>query len=271
MPVGPERVITLTTDFGLAGHYVAEMKGAILSITTAPRLVDISHDIPPHDVRGAAWVLGRSFDAFPHGSIHVGVVDPGVGTTRRPILAVTSHHFFVGPDNGIFTFAFDAAPPSRVVAIAEGRRVRGPFSATFHGRDIFAPVAAHLALGARPEEFGDPVDAPVRLDIPEPVEVPGGGLRVPVVHIDHFGNVILNLTRGRSEERFGPVAGAGLRARTDSADIDLMVTTYADGAGRGAVLLFNSSGYLEIGADRRRADHLLGLELGDSVIVTAAP
>ena len=259
-------IITLTTDFGTTDHYVGALKGSILSVTTDPILVDITHEIPPHDVRAAAWVLARAVPAFPRRTIHICVTDPTVGTARKPLLIVTDDHYLIGPDNGIFSFVLETSPPSSIVHLTAPHYMKEPVSATFHARDIFGPVAAHLTRGVDPLNFGETLDTCVRLDLPRPSLTPQRSVRASVVHVDRFGNVILNVTRKGLEALMGPGAG-GFAAVAGATRIETMVATYGDAPAAAPVLLYNSSGFLEIAASRARASEMLGLSTGDIVDV----
>jgi S-adenosylmethionine hydrolase len=267
MPERPRPIITLTTDFGTTDHYVSAVKGAILSVTTDAILVDITHDIPPHDVMTAAWVLARAIPSFPRRTIHVAVTDPTVGTARKPILIVTDDHLLIGPDNGIFSFVLEASPPSRIVALTAPHYLKEPVSATFHARDIFGPVAAHLSRGVEPVNFGEPLEACVRLELPRPTLTPQRTVRASVIHVDRFGNLILNVTRQGLEALMGADRARALAVVAGAARIETMVATYAEAAAGAPALLYNSSGFLEIAAHRARASEALGLGAGAVVDV----
>ena len=189
-----ERIITLMTDFGTKDGYVGAMKGVILGINPRCTLVDITHEIPPQGVFEGAFVLGNAYRSFPRGSIHLAVVDPGVGTGREALVVETEGYVFVGPDNGIFTWVYRNERVRRVVGIRNSDFFRKPVSQTFHGRDIFAPVAAHLSLGRDPREFGVRVDTWSEIEIPEP-RATDNGFTGEVIHIDRFGNLVTNLSR----------------------------------------------------------------------------
>ncbi len=184
-------IVTLTTDFGTRDSYVAEMKGVILSLAGSAHLVDVSHDVTAHDVVEGALTLESAAPAFPRGTVHVAVVDPGVGTARRGIVVAARGHLFVGPDNGLFT-PFLGGEDWRAFELRERRYQAAVVSRTFHGRDIFAPAAARLALGLAPESFGPVVDDPVRLLWPEVLEGPRRIAGV-VLHVDRFGNLITSI------------------------------------------------------------------------------
>ena len=257
-------IVTLTTDFGTADHYVAAMKGVILSLAPGAVLVDISHDVAPHDVMEAGWLLRQACFWFPAGTVHVAVTDPGVGTARRPLLAAAGGHWFVGPDNGIFSWVFAARPPREVRELAVPRRA---VSATFHGRDIFAPAAARLAAGARPATLGARIRDWRRVEIPRPERARAGAARARVIHVDRFGNVILGFTRSDARALTSRSAAARLGVAAGRRRVTRFVTTYAEIPSGGVAMLFGSSDFLELAANQARADRLLGLALGDQVRV----
>jgi S-adenosylmethionine hydrolase len=256
-------IITLTTDFGVTDGYVGAMKGVILNLAPNVTLVDISHAVNPHDVRHGARILATSAPEFPDGTIHVAVVDPGVGSSRRGLALRTTTAFFVGPDNGLFS-PFLA---SKVTCVELTNRAthRRHVSHTFHGRDVFAPVAAHLANGLPINELGPPLVDPVLLIESEPVRTDGGWLVAEVVHVDRFGNLVTNL---------GPL----LWERLEPADIRVVVgelrvpfvQTYADVAAGEVLALIGSSGYLEIAVRNGRAADFLGVGIGTAVQVWGA-
>src|SRR6266849_5174353 len=192
-------IITLVTDFGSQDFFVGAMKGVILSINPQAIIVDITHEIPAQDIEAAAFNLLATYKDFPAATIHVAVVDPGVGSTRRPILIECGAQFFVGPDNGIFSWICERDETIRAIHLTNEKFFRHPVSATFHGRDIFAPVAAALASGVAVKDFGDEASDYVRLDSLLPEVASDGSIDGRVIHIDRFGNCITNLTR----ENFG--------------------------------------------------------------------
>ena len=187
-------LITLLTDFGTSDYFVGAIKGVILSINPHATIVDITHDIPPQDIGAAAFTLVSVYRTFPAGTVHVAVVDPGVGSTRRPILALAAEQFFVGPDNGIFSYILDREPAASVFHLTDEQYFRQPVSSTFHGRDLFAPVAAALAGGVKPEQLGDLVNDHIRLPLLAAERSGDGTLTGRILHIDHFGNCITNFT-----------------------------------------------------------------------------
>jgi S-adenosylmethionine hydrolase len=255
MPAAP--LIALLTDFGTADGYVGVMKGVILGIAPHVPLIDITHEIAPQDVRGGAWVLHTSWRYFPEHSIFLCVVDPGVGSARRAVAVRVARRTFVGPDNGLFSYVLAAEPVESAVALDNPRFHLPEQSATFHGRDIFAPSAAHLAIGMALEELGRPVpsNSLVRFALPQP-ERRGDALVVHVVHIDRYGNLITDI---------GPdLAPAVLASPAASSQIGTrMVTararTFAEGAEGEPFFLLDSSGYLAIAVRNGSAAAALGI------------
>ncbi len=258
------RIVTLTSDFGLRDAYVAAMKGVLLGLAPSVRLVDVSHDITPQDVMEAAFVLRGTVPFFPAGTVHVVVVDPGVGTTRRPVALRWRDHFFVGPDNGLFALLLDREAPDEAVVLDRPAWWRAPeASATFHGRDIFAPVAAHLAAGRSLAEVGSPAGplTPLHWALPVADEQ---GVQGWVVHVDRFGNCITNVPReGFDDWR----AGRALKCYAGGAVMHALHRTYGEAEAGEPILLFNSSDFLEIAINGGNAAELLGIRKGDAVHV----
>jgi S-adenosyl-L-methionine hydrolase (adenosine-forming) len=188
-------VITLLTDFGTADYFVAAVKGVILTINPQVSLVDITHEVPPQDIEAGAFTLLNCYRDFPDGTIHVAVVDPGVGSARRGIVVCAGAHYFVGPDNGLFSYICDRETSHQAFHLTASEYFRSEPSSSFHGRDVFAPVAAALSKGTKPEQFGPGIKDEVRLAPLAPVKDQDGSLRGRIIHIDHFGNCITNFTR----------------------------------------------------------------------------
>lgn len=250
-------IITLTSDFGLADGYVGIMKGVILGICPAARLVDISHDIPAQDIGRAAYVLARAAPYFPAGTIHLAIVDPGVGSDRRPLIVQTTDAWFVGPDNGLFTFALDA-PAARAWLPDRPEFWLPQVSRTFHGRDIFAPLAAHLACGIPAEQLGRPLPDPVRLAQPLPVRHPDGQITGRVVYTDRFGNLITDVPAAW-------VAGSRWTVEVAGQRIMGLSTAYADVAPGALLALVSSGGTVEIAVREGSAAGRLGVGVGTAV------
>lgn len=256
-------VITLTSDFSLHDSYVGTMKGVILRIYPQARLVDITHQITPQDVLEASLVLESGYRFFPPGTVHLVVVDPGVGGARRPILIAGEQHYFVGPDNGTFTRVLASEPDAVVVEIREKRFLLPRISDTFHGRDIFSPVAAYLARGVAPEEFGPPVTDPKLLDLPVP-QIWGDQIRGEVIHIDSFGNIVSNISRAQFQ------AAVGLRRfkiTINGKVIDRLHRTYEDQDRGRTLALFGATDLLEFAVAGGRAERKIGAGKGDIVLV----
>lgn len=253
------RIVTLTTDFGSREGYVGAMKGVILGIDPSATIVDISHGIEPQNVAQAAFVLGSSYSYFPPGTVHLIVVDPGVGTARKAVLLDTASHCFLAPDNGTLSYVLEANPEHRAFALTNTRYWRQQVSRTFHGRDIFAPVAGHLSRGVAPKEFGEPLDSLFTLHLPRP-ERTGDVLAGEVIHVDTFGNLTTNfkesdLPPGRADVEVGSHTMPGLSE------------SYAEGGDLLAIM--GSSGYLEIAAPDGSAATRLGARVGQRVILRA--
>lgn len=187
-------MITLLSDFGTADAFVASMKGVILSINPKVTIVDITHEIPPHGIREAAFVLKSSYRYFPKGTIHVVVVDPGVGGNRRPLLVAHPKAYFIGPDNGVFSYIYKEKVKLKVYRLNAQQYRLKKFSPTFDGRDLFVPVAAWLSKGVAPEKLGQRVKGYVSFPIPEPKRLSNNSLQGQVIHVDRFGNLITNIT-----------------------------------------------------------------------------
>jgi S-adenosylmethionine hydrolase len=258
----PARIITLTTDFGTRDPYVAELKGVILSRNPAVHIVDVSHDINAQDVREAALCVAAVFRHFPAGTIHVVVVDPGVGSSRR-LLCVTMHEqLFLGPDNGVLTWAARGAANITRIVLTDPRFWRENPSATFHGRDILAPVAAQLSLGLAPVELGSPTREWVELDWPCP-ERRGTHLCGEVLAIDRFGNLITNIESSEFALALRPTAQVICR----EAMVRGISRTYAD-VGQGELAaLFGSSNLLEIAVRDGNAAAQIGANIGCAVML----
>ena len=255
-------VIALLTDFGTRDHYAGTMKGVALGICPDITFVDITHDIPPHDVRTGALELAAAYRYFPAGAIFLVVVDPGVGSARRSIAAETANYRFIAPDNGVLTLVFQKTPPQRVVEVTERRYARPTVSRTFEGRDRFAPAAAWLATGLDLSELGCALTSWHTLAVPEPA-LRDNQMVGEVLRVDHFGNLVTNVDR-RSFERF--TGGGGVKIVVGTQAVGQVVATYAD-VGPGAVCaLFGSSGHLEVAVNGDSATKRL--EIGRGALVT---
>jgi len=256
-------VITLTTDFGRRDPWVGAVKGVILSINPEATIVDVSHGVSPQKIIEGAFILSRACSYYPEGTIHVAVVDPGVGTERRPVLIETERYFFIGPDNGLFTRVVSSEKVKQVIELDNSDYFLTQVSATFHARDVFAPVAAHLSRGVKPSELGTVMEEPLMLDLPKP-EVSSA--------TDSFGNLISN------------IAEADISTMLERGEIDIdirwrtihgLVESYIEGGlGRNvgnAVALIGSSGFLEIAAYKDNAAAALGVSVGEKVDIRLRP
>ena len=270
--------IVLTTDFGLADPYVGVMKGVVLGINPGATLIDLSHQIQPQNVVQAAFVLGSSYRFFPADSIHAAVVDPGVGTSRRALLLVTPHGRFLAPDNGVLShvlrdFLHDPPEQEGTVAIPDGLEAYNltnsgywlnPVSQTFHGRDVFAPVAAYLSLGVSPQALGQPANEMAWLPAPQPVHR-GNTIQGEIINVDHFGNLVTNIPASA-------LAGDGLQVSVKGRSISGLSQSYHGGARPsrgGLVALVGSYGLLEIAVRDGSAAQALEAGVGETVRVTA--
>lgn len=254
-------VVTLLTDFGTKDHYVASMKGVILRVNPRCKVVDITHEIPPQDIFAGAFVLANAYSYFPEGTVHLGVVDPEVGGRRDPILIVTERYLFVGPDNGLFSFALQKEKVREAYALSEERFHLPEVSPTFHGRDIFAPVAGHLTLGIPPKAFGKGIDSWKRLTFPSPV-LKDRSLMGRVIHIDSFGNLITNIDR----EKFIPlVRNRSFLIQVGKERIRDLKKGYWEGRKGEVMALFGSIGLLEISVREGSAKEILKIEKGDQI------
>lgn len=254
--------IALLTDFGTRDHYAGVMKGVILSICPEATIVDLSHDLPAHDIPFAALELAATYKYFPPGTIFMAVVDPGVGTSRRGLAAEVGDWKFVAPDNGVLTEVLHEVPPKKVVELTERKYARPTVSRTFEGRDRFAPAAAWLAKGIQLPALGRPVSDYHMLALPR-ANVVNGDLHGTVVRIDRFGNVVTNLDR-KTCEKF---AGSAMQVSVADRLIGRMVSTYSDIAVGELGALFGSTDHLEFAAQAASAAEVLGVQVGDPVVV----
>ena len=275
------KVLTFTTDFGSSDSYVAAMKGVALRIAADLTLVDVTHEVPRHDIRHGAFILGGVYRYFPAETVHVAVVDPGVGTSRKAVALVTPYGSFCAPDNGLLSFVInDHLSASQVyfestefcelvtVAVPEGCEAYEisnpayrlePVSDTFHGRDIFTPAAAHLASGLKPERLGEPQNELTILNL-FTIERHGDAIEGRVIHVDRFGNVVTNISAPQL-----PVGDVVVEVADTK--IHGLSTTFADADG--LLALIGSHGYLEIAENLGSAAHRLGIGVGDAVVAYA--
>jgi S-adenosylmethionine hydrolase len=256
-------MITLTSDFGLKDPYVAEMKGIILTMNPRAQIIDITHDIEKFNIRMGAFMLASIAPYFPEGTVHLVVVDPGVGTQRRAILIQTKTSFLVGPDNGVLILAAQSQSVEHIYQLTNPKFMQSRISNTFHGRDIFAPVAAHLDKGIQPIEFGPEITDPINPEFTE-VKRRNNSLMGIVMHIDGFGNIITNINE-KIVQNFSEKVNIKLR------NVSLMLTfgkTYAQAKPKEPVLLIGSHGFAEIALNQGSAAEKFHAKTGDRVILT---
>ena len=260
-------LITLLTDFGTADYFVGAMKGAILSVNPGARIIDITHEIPSHDILAGAFTLLAAYETFPATTIHVAVVDPGVGSSRRPILIVAREHFFIGPDYGLFGYIYERERDCRVFHLTSENYFRPSVSATFHGRDVFAPVAGALSSGVEPAALGEIITDYTRLPTLTPGRAKDGTLEASIIHIDRFGNCITNISRRDLSDE--SIAG-GARLVVNEHEIRSFRRFFAEGETATGELfaVWGSAGFLEIAAFCDSAARLLNVKRGQSVLVT---
>jgi S-adenosyl-L-methionine hydrolase (adenosine-forming) len=242
-------ILTLTTDFGLADHYVGAMKGVILGICPRAQIVDISHQVTPFAIAEGAYLVAQAYACFPKRTIHVAVVDPGVGSKRRAILLEAAGQYFVGPDNGVFSIVM-AREKHKSRAISNERFFRHPVSRTFHGRDVFAPVGAHLAAGVPAARMGKIVPGAVQADLERP----------QALHIDRFGNVVTNL-------RSADLEGKRISLEIGRTKISAVASHYAEMAPGRLFLIEGSSGFIEVSMNCGSAAERVGCRAGATIQV----
>ncbi len=259
-------LITLTTDFGHTDPFVGIMKGVIYGINPQASIADLSHGIPAQNIMAAALVLRQGAQYFPRGTIHVAVVDPGVGSARRPLLVEIEESYFIGPDNGVLSLAMEAKRPTRIVHLSNPAYRLQPTSATFHGRDIFAPTAAYLSRGVAPEAFGETIDDFAKLIWP-PVLKSERTISGEIVYIDGFGNLFTNIGTDDLEE----LPRHKLRIKLRDLSIIGLAANYAAVERDKYVALINSSRLLEIAIYKGSAQKRSGAIIGDKVQVTWVP
>ena len=263
MPHRP--IITLTTDFGTSDHFVGTMKGVIVDIVPDVQIVDITHAVQAFDVLDGALAISQAYSYFPNGTIHLVVVDPGVGTARRPILASSDGYHFVAPDNGVLSMVYAREERIHVRQITSEHYFRQPVSNTFHGRDIFAPVAAYLAKFVESDKFGDEIEDYVRFAAPKPKAAGENRIRGVVLKVDRFGNLITNVTPADAPALFAE--STTFKIVVGTREITDIRKTFAEG-GPGEVFgVLGSMGYLEIVANRAAAAQITGAGKGSEVSI----
>lgn len=259
-------LITLITDFGYQDPFVGIMKGIIIGINSQARIIDLSHGVPPQDLMAGALVLRSSVPFFPPGTIHVAVVDPGVGTKRRPLLIEAGGCFFIGPDNGVLSLALEGKEVEQIIELCDETYHLKPTSATFHGRDIFAPIAGYISLGIPAQDLGVQVNGFVRLSWPE-VSRRDRFIQGEVTYIDGFGNLVTNISaqdlRGLNPET--------LTVSVGDLTIRGLAPNYVTGAEGGYIALINSWALLEISLFKRNAHLKSGIKIGEKVLIRKGP
>jgi S-adenosyl-L-methionine hydrolase (adenosine-forming) len=256
----PRPIVTLTTDFGLSDHFVGAMKGMILGICPQAQIVDISHGVTPFAIPEGAYLVAQAYRCFPKKTVHVVVVDPGVGSARRAVVAEAAGQFFVAPDNGVLSMIY-AGEKHRVRGLTNPRYFRQPVSQTFHGRDIFAPVAAHLAAGVSAARMGKPLRGYIQLEFAKPARTGARAWTGCVVHADRFGNLITNFCAtdfpAMADGAFSLVLGAHRVIR--------LSRNYAESAPGELFVIAGSSGYLEVSVNQDSAARITGCSVGAKV------
>lgn len=257
-------IVTLTTDFGSNDHLVGAMKGVILKVNPDVQIVDISHRVIPYDILDGALTLGQAYRHFPLKTVHIIVVDPGVGTQRRPLLVSGEQHYFVAPDNGVLSMVYEREERLTVRHVTAEHYFLSPLSNTFHGRDIFAPVAAWLTKNGAASSFGDEITDFVRFSMPKPKSA-NGVVKGVILKVDNFGNAVTNLS---VEDVPQLLAGSGqCKVTAGAKPVTKFVQTYSQGEPGEAFALIGSSGFLEISMNRASAAKTLGLQRGAEVTV----
>jgi hypothetical protein len=257
-------IITLTTDFGLSDHFVGVMKGVILGIQPAADLIDISHGVQPHDIADGAFTIAQAYRYFPKNTIHVVVVDPGVGSARRPLLAEMAGQYFVAPDNGVLSMIFAREQAVRVRHITNERYFLQPVSRTFHGRDVFSPVAGHLAAGITPAQFGMRIEDYIRASFDEPAQTGKHTWIGAVLKADHFGNLATNF----HIDDFPSVRTHAFALQIGTQSISRLALTFSECAPGELFVVVGSSGYIEVAASEGSAAKALGCGAGSPVELT---
>jgi len=258
-----KRFITLLTDFGDEDSYLAELKGVVLSINPEAEIVEATQKVKAGNIRQGAYLLGRYFKYYPEGTIHLAVVDPGVGSERLPILLRTEKYFFVGPDNGVFSYVLEEEKAELAIKLTNSKYQLLSASRTFEGRDVFAPAAAYLSLGVDPREFGPELEEIESFKIPEP-EINGEQIEGEIVHVDHFGNVVTNIPLDLLTE-----LGRFVTMKVKGRAINKLVTSYEEGKDCEFFVITGSGATLEISSFGKDAAGKLNVSPGDKVYLTA--
>lgn len=259
------RIVTLTTDFGSTDHFVGTMRGVILGVNPAAQVVDLCNAVNSFDVLDGALTIAQAYKYFPADTIHLVVIDPGVGSARRPLLVTTSKHYFIAPDNGVLSLVMEHEERISVRHITSEHYFLQPVSNTFHGRDIFAPCAGWMSKGVEAEKFGDEVEDFVRFSLPKPKMVTEHTLKGAVLKVDKFGNLITNLTPENAPALFE--ANAKIKLTVGQALVSGLRNTYAEGKSGELFGVLNSMGFVEIACNRGAAANLAKAGRGTEVLV----
>jgi hypothetical protein len=259
-------IITLTTDFGLSDHFVGVMKGVILGIEPAAQVIDISHGVQPYQIADGAFTIAQAYRYFPKKTIHVVVVDPGVGSARRPLLAEMAGQFFIAPDNGVLSMIF-AREQAKVRHIANQNYFLHPVSRTFHGRDVFSPVAAYLASGVAPAKFGQRIEDYLRPSFDQPMQTGKHTWIGTILKTDRFGNLATNF----HIDRFAAIRTHAFSLHVGARAIKRLASTFSEYPPGEVFAIIGSSGYLEIAASQGSAAKTLGCGAGSSINLTISP
>lgn len=257
-------IITLTTDYGTGDHLVGAIKGVILNINPDAEIVDITHSVRPYDILDGALAIGEAYRYYPARTVHVVVVDPGVGTERRPILVSGGLHYFVAPDNGVLSVVYDRESSLTVRHITSEHYFLHPVSNTFHGRDVFAPVAAWLSKSGQSAAFGEEISDHVRFTLPKP-KASGSEVKGVVLRVDNFGNLVTNLTPEDVPQL--TAADGKFKIRVGTGEVSKLVQTFSQGTSGEPIGVIGSSGFLEISVNRGNASRTLGAQRGAEVTV----
>ena len=262
----PQRTVTLLTDFGWNDYYVGAMKGVILETNPGANIIDISHGVAAYDVLDAAFTLSQTYKHFPIGTVHVVIVDPGVGTKRRPIIARGDHHYFIAPDNGVLSQVYAEQELLTVHEITAQHYYLQPTSPTFHGRDIFAPVAGWLSKGVNIEKFGDEIKDYTKLAFPKAQKVSDKQWKGVVLKVDRFGSAVTNISPKECPALFADPT-PGFKITVNGKAVSKMLKTYAEGEKGAIFAILGSSGYLELAANKASAAQGLEAKRGTEVVV----
>ena len=267
MPIPIRGIITLTTDFGESSYFAAVIKGVIANINPEVRVIDITHGVNHHDILEGAFILKCAYKYFPRRTVHMAVVDPGVGSERNPILVTTDNYYFIGPDNGIFSYIYEEEIVSSVYKITEEHYFLTPVCPTFHGRDLFAPVAAYFTKGVPINYFGEQVESYKRLPLPQPKMVGENVLQGRIIYIDRFGNLITDIRREHFDDIQFKAPGKKAMVRIANKNLGELQEYYAQAPPGRPAALIGSSNHLEIFVNQGQAGQLLGASKGEAVEV----